>query len=282
MRTFPTSALAIVLLVSLPPADVQAAVGDGYDTCKGFIDTVPATLTEGGTWCLRSNLATPIASGAAITIAAYNVTLDCHGYRISNNAAGTGSSATGIRGNRIGNTTIRRCTTRGFRVGIGTSDADLMSIEDNTVDGATEYGISAGGSRINILRNRVMDIGTGLSADTAYGIAASGDGVVSGNSIAGVGRSLAIGIYSVFGSDIVIADNRIRDVEGAGSSVGIYLNFASSLTIRGNDLAGTDQPDSRGILCTNQSSALVYDNAVTGFADPTFGTCTTFSNVVEP
>ena len=64
------------------------------------VGPLPAIITTGGTHCLTQNRSTSIASGAAITIAAHNVTLDLNGWRLGGFAAGTATQATGIRSSR--------------------------------------------------------------------------------------------------------------------------------------------------------------------------------------
>ena len=82
--------LACLLLAAaaamLPPASALAA--ESYDNCTGFIDSLPATVSTQGTWCLRANLSTAMASGDAIAVAANNVTLDCNDFKIGGLAAG--------------------------------------------------------------------------------------------------------------------------------------------------------------------------------------------------
>ncbi|HEY0661023.1 MAG TPA: hypothetical protein VGD21_06870 [Lysobacter sp.] len=69
---------ALVLLVHAVP--VQAA--ESYDNCTGFIETLPATISTQGTWCLKHDVGTAITEGNAVTIAANNVTLDCNDFKI--------------------------------------------------------------------------------------------------------------------------------------------------------------------------------------------------------
>ncbi|HEY0661599.1 MAG TPA: hypothetical protein VGD21_09825, partial [Lysobacter sp.] len=71
--------LAILLAGPVAPAPAQAA--QSYDNCTGFIDSLPATITTQGTWCLRKDLSTAMSSGNAITIATNNVTIDCNDFK---------------------------------------------------------------------------------------------------------------------------------------------------------------------------------------------------------
>src|SRR5690606_35026428 len=70
----PTARLALLFALSLSfilwP---RTAAAETFDTCVGFIDSVPATITAQGTWCMDGNLGTSISSGNAITVATHNV-----------------------------------------------------------------------------------------------------------------------------------------------------------------------------------------------------------------
>ena len=53
-----------LLVASVMPATARAA--ESYDNCTGFIDSLPATITTQGTWCLRKDLAYAIAAGGDV------------------------------------------------------------------------------------------------------------------------------------------------------------------------------------------------------------------------
>src|SRR5262245_20959189 len=81
--------LLAALLLSL--FVLPAVAAESYDACAGFIDTVPTTISTQGVWCLRKDLATAVSNGAAISIEANNVTIDCNGFKLGGLAAGPGS-----------------------------------------------------------------------------------------------------------------------------------------------------------------------------------------------
>src|SRR5688572_11518098 len=84
-----TMRLPLVLVLALAcSAAHRADAAASYDACTGFIDTLPATIGTQGTWCLRNNLTSSLASGAAISIATNNVVLDCNGFKIGGLSAG--------------------------------------------------------------------------------------------------------------------------------------------------------------------------------------------------
>src|SRR5688500_991377 len=106
--------LPVALLLgawALLPGAARAA--ESYDNCTGFIDTVPTTISTQGVWCLRQNLSTAAIFGAAITIAANNVTVDCNDFKLGGLAAGNQSIAVGIRASGQQNLNVRHCGIRG-------------------------------------------------------------------------------------------------------------------------------------------------------------------------
>ena len=132
---------AIGILLAWPG---QAEAAESHDSCTGFIDSLPATIATQGTWCLRNNLSTSIASGTAIRIGANNVTIDCNGFKIGGLAAGPGTETIGIHVSYRLNATVRNCAIRGFNRGIhlsGTGGGGHL-IEDNTIDESRTSGIS--------------------------------------------------------------------------------------------------------------------------------------------
>ena len=70
MQTIISRAAALLFVASVAVfAASRPAQAETLGSCAGFIDSVPATITTQGTWCLRKDLSTSIASGAAITVA---------------------------------------------------------------------------------------------------------------------------------------------------------------------------------------------------------------------
>src|SRR5687768_16439274 len=119
---------ALVLLVAVHVAPAHAA--ESYDNCTGFIETLPATISTQGTWCLKHDVSTAITSGNAITIAANNVTLDCNDFKVGGLAAGDSSAANGVYAASRLNATVRQCGVRGFSQGIWLDGAGHL-VEDN-------------------------------------------------------------------------------------------------------------------------------------------------------
>src|SRR5688572_5653213 len=109
--------VAAIFLSGLP---MSASAAESFDTCTGFVDSLPAVITNSGTWCLRKSLSTTVTSGAAIEVKAADVRIDCHGHRISGSAglAGDTTSATGIKTIFTSDIEVEDCTIRGFNLGV--------------------------------------------------------------------------------------------------------------------------------------------------------------------
>src|SRR5262249_32808085 len=82
MRTLRNLAVVSLIIISPFGASAPASAAESYDSCIGFIDAVPATITTQGTWCLRHNLSTSATGIHAIEIQNSNVTIDCNGLMV--------------------------------------------------------------------------------------------------------------------------------------------------------------------------------------------------------
>src|SRR2546423_111575 len=72
MHIFRFLFIAIATLAAFAGASGPAAAAESYDSCFGFIDALPATITTQGTWCLRQNLDTSATTGNMIEIQTNN------------------------------------------------------------------------------------------------------------------------------------------------------------------------------------------------------------------
>jgi parallel beta-helix repeat protein len=279
MRHALPAALATALVAA---SSSPASAGDSYDTCKGFIDSLPATITTPGIWCLNKNLATSMTAGQAIVIGTSNVTLDCNGFKINGLTGGNASLAIGVYADGRLNTTIRGCNIRGFSQGIYLFGSDGSTIEDVVSENATERGIHVVGDRGSIRRNRVVDVGGSPVGPWAIGITLHGEGEIVDNSVAGVVANAVIGVYSLHGNGAVVERNRITDVYSdiSGASYGINVAGVLPAIVRGNSVIGDVQ---LGIQCAH-GSQVVADNMVTGeVGDPIGNTCLDGGNITaEP
>ncbi|MEZ0471490.1 right-handed parallel beta-helix repeat-containing protein [Luteimonas salinilitoris] len=281
--------LALLAGIAAAPAPVRA---ETYHTCTGFIDSLPATINTQGTWCLRHDLSTSIASGSAITVATNNVTIDCNDFKIGGLAAGADTLANGIVANNRFNVTVRHCNVRGFLVGIRTLGGGGHLIERNRVDANTLNGMRvAVGPGSTVRGNLVVDTGgagPGVLAGEATGIYA-GHGVhIIDNTISGVaptpesGSATAYGIYTETNGDGTVIENRIQGLAaaGAGSAHGIWNNNSGRTFVSSNKLKGDGATNSVGVRCTN-IQATAHDNAIAGFATGVLN-CLSSSNIVNP
>ena len=256
--------------LSLVPGAAKAA--QSYDNCTGFIETLPATITTQGTWCLHKNLSTSITSGNAITIAANNVTLDCNDFKVGGLGGGSESKTNGIYADDRANVTVRQCTVRGFYRGVVLNKGFGHLIEDNRVDNSLYIGIVSAGSyatgdTVSVIRNnQVLDTGGGLT--TALGISAT-DYLIENNLVHGVfatGSSPhTIGI-SLSKRGIVRGNQvRIANALSSGNAVGIDAAAAHSVVER-NIVEGTGNvyPSTAvtGSLCRDNTGSWVKTGEV--------------------
>jgi len=72
---------ALLLLGGLLAVPSPASAAETYDICAGYIESLPATISRQGVWCLRKNLSASIGNGNAITIATNDVTIECNDFR---------------------------------------------------------------------------------------------------------------------------------------------------------------------------------------------------------
>ncbi|HEY0660075.1 MAG TPA: right-handed parallel beta-helix repeat-containing protein [Lysobacter sp.] len=164
---------------------MPSRAAQSYDNCTGFIDSLPATISTQGTWCLRSNVSTAMTSGAAITVATSNVTIDCNDFKVGGLAAGPTTWTYGVLAENRMNVTVRHCNVRGFYIGVsleGSGGGHL--IEDNRLDQNAYGGIYVSGDNSLVQRNRVFDTGGKPGNNTAFGIRATAD--IIGNTVSGV------------------------------------------------------------------------------------------------
>ena len=267
-------AAALVLLGAIAPLPRPAAA-ETYHACAGFIDTLPATITTQGTWCLRADLSTSMASGAAITIATNNVTIDCNDFKLGGLAAGDATQAIGISAQSRFNATVRHCNVRGFHYGTLLTGAG-HAVLDSRFDNSTYVGVFIAGDGSVVRGNRISDTGgsTVQYKSNAFGIYFDSTyaGTLLDNFVQGVyatpgSNSAAYGalIYFVRGE---AARNTIASLEGAGTGqvYGISNNMAGGghAVIRDNTIAvGTwDDLAGVGISC---SGSIARDNTTSGF-----------------
>jgi hypothetical protein len=271
--------VVFLLLAGSIAASRSARAAESYDNCTGFIDSVPATISTQGTWCLRHDLATNLTSGNAIEIATNNVTLDCNDFKLGGLAAGATSLVTGIHANYRQNVTVRHCNVRGFLTGIELIRGAGYLVEDNLLEGNLYRGIYIFGDNSLVQHNRVFDTG-GSTTYSGYagGISATAgiiDNIVDGLFTEGTTRQL-IGIDG-YGVSTRIAGNRVGGLEsnGGGIVTGVQVHdYNGGSMIAGNRIvAATTAANGYGILGSYDipSGSYCSGNTVANFATPFFG-----------
>jgi len=284
----------LAVLAGLLSAPGAARAAQSYDACEGrFIESLPATINTQGVWCLRKDLATGITSGAAITIATNNVTIDCNDFKIGGLAAGAGSQTRGIYAENRFNATIRHCNIRGFHAGIyifGTNPAKTAGhvIENNRIENNLYYGAHIEGDGSVVEHNSFIDTGgSSVNKGAAVALSTMYDVDVIDNLVSNVAALDSGGLASAYGMQVMsgsgsVVGNRVRGlaVLGAGNATALLVyNTASERTnVHGNDFVGPGL--GVGVYCYS-AMAVTHGNTLGGFAVP-LSTCTDRGNHVGP
>jgi hypothetical protein len=268
----------LIALTFLAAATAAApARADTSATCTAMITTLPVVLTTRGVYCMDKDLATGIATGAAITVHTNQVTIDCNGYRISGLGAGTATQAQGVFAGGRSLTTVRNCGIRGFSTGIVMVGSTNL-IEDNHLDQNRVIGIEVSGNRNLVRGNRVFDTGgSDLAATQVMGIYAEWDTDVRDNTVEGVRAAAApdtdiYGIRQYAGNGVHVAGNMVRKLlpSGTGAAFGIYTSHGQDVFVDRNRVSLTDVvATSTGYRC-NGSNGAFRENSEWGFT--TFNT----------
>jgi len=268
---------ALALLQATPPARAET-----YQTCAGVIESLPATISSQGVWCLRKDLSTALASGNAIEITTNNVTIDCNGFKIGGLAAGTGTMAVGIHAEERLNIGIRNCSVRGFHDGIALEGATTTGghlVEDNRLDQNTAIAIRVQGDGSVVRRNLVRDTGGSTVTGAVRGVSVEGEVDVLDNTISGVAVAvgsggMATGLRSDWNQGGSIVGNRIRGLVSDGTSawgMGFYMN--SRVVVAGNHVRVFNDGDV-AVLCLNgTANAILKDNVLVSTTNTGVATC---------
>ena len=284
--------LALLLLVLLA-TPVLPAMAQSCTT----INSLPATITTGGKYCLAQNFTVGITSGASITINANDVALDCQNYTIRNVSTSATATSVAITATNRNMLKITNCRIiGGYRTGIQLFQNNAVAnqsyynaVEDNYIAGPLQYGILAYGSAIEVRHNKIYDIG-GVDNTPVAGIRIGGTSigghpkfqVVEGNRIAGVATQTnnAYGILSDNSLASVFREN-LSNAIYAGSasyrSYGIKIMAGEANTITDNYLMGRGAANEIGIQ-TAASGGWCYDNQIRVSLTNTAGCDATYGN----
>ncbi len=181
------------------------------------IGRLPYTITRPGTYVLRTDMAVNLARGAAITIAANNVTIDLQGRSIVN-TYGSRTTAVGIEGLNRSGVTVQNGTIRGFMVAIELiGQVNHHSIDVNNVRAIDNWyhGIRVAATGATVRNSHVIGTG-GSQFSPAYTIPI-------GIRVLGQNSSVV---------NTVVANFR-RDAHTI-ETVGIHVDAAPNSTIQGN------------------------------------------------
>ncbi|HEY0661013.1 MAG TPA: right-handed parallel beta-helix repeat-containing protein [Lysobacter sp.] len=264
----------VAALVSLAAVAVHGEVraAESYDNCTGFINSLPATISTQGTWCLSKHLFTSMTSGAAITLATDNVTIDCNHFRLSGFGAGAATDASGISAgaSRL-NATVRRCRIQGFKYGVLLYGSGHL-VEDNQFDGSTRTGIYVHGDAV-VRDNFVTDTGGRPGDVYSYGIYALGSGSgaqVLDNTIRGIapvgdggGNKGPVGIHLLNG---MAQGNRIGGLLPGGTFDAQGIVLVDATVARDNLLTQLTATTGVGIQGAGTGDSLCQDNTVQRYA----------------
>lgn len=261
--------LTLLLACAIPCGQPASAAGAGsYDTCSGFITSLPAAISTRGVWCLRHHVATSISSGPAISVLGDDITIDCNGFKVGGLATGGPSGLSGISATNRSGVTVRDCNVRGFNTGIHLSGSRMV-VEDNRVDGSMLAGIEVLGERNLVQRNRVMDIGGDTQATSgSRGISAAAD--ILDNTVALVFSArpeLPPRAIVAAGAGTEVRDNRVSRVlvSSPGNGVGIHV-VADHVRVVDNQVSAYPAGTGTGLLGAGTASTFCGRNTSTGFS----------------
>lgn len=260
------------------------------------IESLPATIGAPGNYCLAANATVNITTGAAITIAANGVTVDCRDFTLSNSGGTNTGSSTGIYAQSQYNLLVKNCRiVGGFTDGIsltmpmgGFNTSFYNRIEDNYVVATYRHGILAYGSAVEVLRNRVYDVG-GQASGPSIGIRIGGGAqsmnkfqVVDGNLVAGVSSSINNGfaIFSEGSVGALFRGNTLTGTRGAEPNfrgTGIRVANGTANTVRDNHILGRGQSNEIGIQLP-ANGGLCFDNRIGVSLTATIGCDTSYGN----
>jgi len=236
------------------------------------IESVPATISTPGAYCLQKNLTMRGAAVAAITIDASQVTLDCNDHTITKYSSS--SAQYGVLGSSRAHLRVRNCGLHLFGTGIALVRSRVMEVRSNTISGSG-MGMLLTGHSMDVFDNVVTAMyGStnavpmiGLTIETAYSGQMVSIARVVGNRIAGV-RAYGIGING--SSGVLLEGNHVHLLANTDPGIAIWINdyhdlpdipLFSNALLRGNYVFGHG---SSGIFVASGSTAMCSENYIRG------------------
>ena len=255
------------------PLLIAAGLAQAETTNCTPIQSLPATITTSGIYCLTSDLLTNIPSGNAIEIAANFVTLDLNGWRMGGGAAGTATTAVGIHALDRRGITIRNGSIKGFLTGISI-DGNASTSTSHLIDGIRadanmETGIFLSASNSIVRNSQITNTGgsTAATGNNKAGIYVNGGDSIAimDNDIDFVagGSTNAGGIWCN-AQNSVVSNNRIAHVSSASAAVGVEVDGYRSF-VRGNQISSLEGFATTGIYSSsNANQSVVSENQIVG------------------
>ena len=256
----------------------QAAQGD--DNCVGYIQSLPATITTPGTWCLGYSVSFYLTSGVAISIQADHVTLDCLHQTLGN--AASGNTAIAVYANDRKGVTVRNCTLAYFDTGISLRNGQRHRVVDNLITHGLRRGIHIWDpdGQSHVEGNRVVALGGSGQAQSIVGIEADAD--IVDNVVAGVTASAAnLGAKGIIahGVGTQVVDNVVRGLASNGSEATIGLTTAG----RQQSVVGNRVVNATGLVGTAISGypATCRENHLAGYSNPVTSCSASWRNLAH-
>ncbi|HEY0661018.1 MAG TPA: hypothetical protein VGD21_06845 [Lysobacter sp.] len=261
--------IGLLVLLGVAWFAAPAKAAESYDNCTGFIESLPATISTQGTWCLRKHLYTSMTSGAAITVATDNVTIDCNNFRVSGLGAGAVTYASGIANNRDqwdstlqrNNTIVRRCRIQGFAYGANLYGAGVL-VENNRFD-HNQGGINVigtGSSSACWIRGNFVNDGSEGIRGYRCNVQDNTVSNITGNS--DYYQTPVIGIYV---ADGIVQGNRINGLLNTNLADGwtVGIKMASGGIVRRNTLTNAISVRGQGI----RGGTICRENDIQGYSN---------------
>lgn len=226
---------------NITTSNVWTLVVPPYPYCT-VITAVPYVIADSGRYCLDRSLETNLASGAAISIEAEDVTLDLMGFTLRGPGFGTAAGVASAAGNNV---VVRNGSVAGFARGVSltSSVARGYVIERIEASDHSEAGIWVAGAGSLVRSNRVAGVEAPTGSNGfAYGIAARGTAAR-------------------------ILENEVMDVVGDGTGFGYGISLEDSprgLVQRNRiGLSGPLTPNTYGIAFQRAAGGLAVANRLT-------------------
>ncbi len=148
----------------LPAIAVAARCGSAFaETLNGTVITsLPAVISTSGLYILQQDFSLPVSSGAAIVVAADNVTIDMNGHFITNTAAAPNRSIAILAKDRD-NVTVRNGKVANFFSGVFINSTNNETgghiVENMEIVLPYGIGIQLSGKGVVAKRNRILGAG---------------------------------------------------------------------------------------------------------------------------